>query len=109
MGNRGSQTGKKLKWHGLVEWHLLVVFFPQGRRVGWGGSAIRYWGTLAAAGTGVLMALAAERTGEPVRGPRAVDAGRAEMPVIMPAVPTAVLPLGRLVEPAMRDWSFTIG
>lgn len=38
-------------------------------------------GAPAAAGTGVLRALvAADRTGEPVRGPRAVDAGKAEIP-----------------------------
>lgn len=38
-------------------------------------------GAPAAAGTGVLRALvAAERTGEPVRGPRAVEAGKAEIP-----------------------------
>lgn len=38
-------------------------------------------GAPAAVGTGVLRALvAAERTGEPVRGPRAVEAGKAEIP-----------------------------
>lgn len=38
-------------------------------------------GAPAAAGTGVLRALvAADRTGEPVRGPRAVEAGKAEIP-----------------------------
>lgn len=123
----------------------------------------------------MLRALvAAERTGEPVRGPRAVEAGKAEIPetgrggregqktdhrhaassdvaqiwltkpclahvvglqhrlcssrvtcythsqmnsnalcifspVIMLAVLTAVLPLGRLADPATRDWSFTMG
>lgn len=30
-------------------------------------------------------------------------------PVIMLAVLTAVLPLGRLADPATRDWSFTMG
>lgn len=35
----------------------------------------------AAAGTGALRALvAAERPGEPVRGPKAVEAGKAEIP-----------------------------
>lgn len=44
---------------------------------GWG----RHCGAPAAAGTGVLRALvAADRTGEPVRGPRAVEAGKAEIP-----------------------------
>lgn len=38
-------------------------------------------GAPAAAGKGVLRALvAADRTGEPVRGPRAVEAGNAEIP-----------------------------
>lgn len=38
-------------------------------------------GAPAAVGTGVLRALvAADRTGEPVRGPRAVEAGKAEIP-----------------------------
>ena len=38
-------------------------------------------GAPAAAGTGVLRTLvAADRTGEPVRGPRAVEAGKAEIP-----------------------------
>lgn len=38
-------------------------------------------GAPAAAGTGVLRALvAADKTGEPVRGPRAVEAGKAEIP-----------------------------
>lgn len=38
-------------------------------------------GAPAAVGTGVLRALvAAERTGEPVSGPRAVEAGKAEIP-----------------------------
>lgn len=30
-------------------------------------------------------------------------------PVIMLAVLTAVFPLGRLADPATRDWSFTMG
>lgn len=61
-------------------------------------------GAPAAAGTGVLRALvAADRTGEPVRGPRAVEAGKAEIPVIMLAVLTAGFPLGRLADPATRD------
>lgn len=52
--------------------------------VGWG--QVWIWegchcGAPAAAGTGVLRALvAADRTGEPVRGPRAVEAGKAEIP-----------------------------
>lgn len=38
-------------------------------------------GAPAAAGTGVLRALVpVDRTGEPVRGPRAVEAGKAEIP-----------------------------
>ncbi len=38
-------------------------------------------GAPAAAGTGALSAfVAADRTGEPVRGPRAVEAGKAEIP-----------------------------
>lgn len=38
-------------------------------------------GAPAAAGTGELRALVpADRTGEPVRGPRAVEAGKAEIP-----------------------------
>lgn len=46
-------------------------------RGGWGG----HCGAPAAAGTGVLRALvAADRTGEPVSGPRAVEAGKAEIP-----------------------------
>lgn len=60
-------------------------------------------GAPAAAGTGALRALvAADRTGEPVRGPRAVEAGKAEIPVIMLAVLTAGFPLGRLADPAPR-------
>lgn len=40
-----------------------------------------HWGAPAAAGTGELRALVpADRTGEPVRGPRAVEAGKAEIP-----------------------------
>lgn len=38
-------------------------------------------GAAAAAGTGVLRTLvAAERPGEPARGPKAVEAGKAEIP-----------------------------
>lgn len=38
-------------------------------------------GAPTAAATGVLMTLVeAERTGEPVKGPRAVEAGKAEIP-----------------------------
>lgn len=38
-------------------------------------------GAPAAAGTAVLRAVVvADRTGEPVRGPRAVEAGKAEIP-----------------------------
>ena len=48
-----------------------------GGREGQGGA---HWGTPAAAGTGVLRLLAAARTGEPARGPRAVEAGSAAMP-----------------------------
>lgn len=40
-----------------------------------------HWGAPAAAGTGELRALVpADKTGEPVRGPRAVEAGKAEIP-----------------------------
>lgn len=56
-----------------------------------------HWGAPAAAGTAALRELlAADRTGEPERGPRAVEA------VIMLAALTAGFPLGRLAEPAMR-------
>lgn len=49
----------------------------QGRRKGRGHCGA----PTAAAGTGVLRALvAAERPGEPVRGPKAVEAGKAEIP-----------------------------
>lgn len=78
------------------------------REEGWEGRG--HCGAPAVAGTGVLRTLvAAERTGEPVRGPRAVEAGSAEIPVIMLAVLTAGFPPGRLADPATRDWSFTMG
>lgn len=49
----------------------------QGRRKGRGHCGA----PTAAAGTGVLRPLvAAERPGEPVRGPKAVEAGKAEIP-----------------------------
>lgn len=58
----------------------------------------------AAAGTGGLRTVvAAERTGEPVRGPRAVETGKAEIPVIMLDELTAVFPLARLADAAPRD------
>lgn len=56
----------------------------KGRAGGWAGGREgqggAHWGTPAAAGTGVLRLLAAARTGEPARGPRAVEAGSAAMP-----------------------------
>lgn len=55
-----------------------------------------------AAGTGVFRLLGAMRMGEPVRGPRAVEAGSAAIPVIMVAVLTAVLVDGTVIDPAMR-------
>lgn len=67
----------------------LSSFFPH---LGWevvqlgeigdsGGRGECHCGAPAAAGTGVLRTLvAADRTGEPVRGPRAVEAGKAEIP-----------------------------
>lgn len=67
-----------------------------------------HWGALTEAGTGVLRALvAAERTGEPVRVPRAVAAGKADIPVTVLAVLTAVFPPGGLADPGMRPWSLT--
>lgn len=53
-----------------------------GRRVGHSMAqhGVIHWGAPAAAGTGVLRLLAAARTGEPARGPRAVEAGSAAMP-----------------------------
>lgn len=65
-----------------------VCFLPPGLGDGGGKgeSGCGFWvechcGAPTAAGTGVLRALvAADRTGEPVRGPRAVEAGKAEIP-----------------------------
>lgn len=69
---------------------MAPVWFPP--LVGSGGRKCRgkrrvwiqkgcHCGAPAAVGTGVLRTLvAAVRTGEPVRGPRAVEAGKAEIP-----------------------------
>lgn len=81
-----------------------VMVGGQDRESGRGFRGECHWGAPTAVGTGGLRALvAAERTGEPVRGPRAVEAGKAEIPVIMLAVLTAGFPLGMLADPATRD------
>lgn len=116
VGRCRRRRGWGSMWWGLAEWHLLEIQSPThclgGGLSGGLGQTSGEWeltrggghcGAPAAAGTGALRALvAADRTGEPVRGPRAVEAGKAEIPVIMLAVLTAGFPLGRLADPAPR-------
>lgn len=60
----------------------------------------------AAAGTGIPSELAAAITGEPARGPRGEGVGTEEIPDIILALLTGVLPPAMLVE-LIRAWSFT--
>ena len=52
-----------------------------------------------AAGTGIPRGLAAAITGEPARGPRGEGVGTEEIPDLILALLTGVLPPGMLDEP----------
>lgn len=64
-----------------------------------GDRARHYCWAPAAAGTGIPRVVVAEMTGEPARGPRGEGVGTEEIPDIMLALLTGVLPPAMLDEP----------